>query len=174
MFRVKWHATLSEFLRYSTNNYCKNYDFVPLPLPSHYRPVTIFRSSWPMVTLRPSSWHSHPSPPLTVLHRPSPFPTVIEVTVRNGGEVRWVTVRGGEGRWGIGVSRWWTEHHHGSRWPENGNGAVTVTGQNHIFYSIFAVDLQNRKIFKWDPMRFGSWVLRSLKEYFERNNSCYF
>jgi hypothetical protein len=27
-----------------------------------YHPVTIFRSLWPMVTLRPSSWHYRPSP----------------------------------------------------------------------------------------------------------------
>jgi hypothetical protein len=50
-----------------------------------YRPVTIFRSSWPMVTLRPSSWHYSPwpsltvygpSPSFTVPHRPSPSLTV--------------------------------------------------------------------------------------------------
>ena len=74
------------------NFYCfyyKNYDFVPFPLPSHYRPVTIFRSSWPIMTLRPSSWHSRPSPFRTLPHRSSP-------SLRQ----RWRTVRDGKGRWG--------------------------------------------------------------------------
>jgi hypothetical protein len=49
--------------------------------------------------------------------------------VINGGNVgkRWGTVRDGE-------RRWWTECHHGSRWLENGNATVMVTGQNHDFF----------------------------------------
>ena len=35
----------------------------------------------------------------------------------------------GQGRSGTIVSRWWTEYHHGSRCPENGNGTV-----NQNFY----------------------------------------
>ena len=61
------------------NNCCKNCDIVPL---------TIFRSSWPMVTLCPSSWHSRYSRNL------------------KDGEGRWETLENVEGRWGTGMSRW--------------------------------------------------------------------
>jgi hypothetical protein len=66
--------------------YCKNYDFVPLPLPSRYRPVTVPLPFLASVTHSPSPFHHRdtpvphrPSPSLpslTVLHRPSPSFTV--------------------------------------------------------------------------------------------------
>ena len=52
-------------------------------------------------------------------------------TVLNGGE-RSGTVRDDEGLW----------CHDGGLWvtlAENGNGTVTVTGQNHNFYCIFII-----------------------------------
>ena len=49
------------------------------PLPSHYRPVTVFKSSWPNVTLRPTSWPHRPIPSHTVPYRLIPSHTVIHL-----------------------------------------------------------------------------------------------
>ncbi len=75
--------------KFFDTKYSKIYDFGPLP--SHYRPVSMFRSSWPMVTLRISSWHSRPS------SFPS-FPTVPHRYFKDG-EERWGMVANGGVRW---------------------------------------------------------------------------
>ena len=64
------------YFKNKLQRYWKNYDFDPLPLPSRYRPVTIFRPSWLNMTLRPSSWPHRPSPSLNVPRRPSTSLTV--------------------------------------------------------------------------------------------------
>jgi len=87
---IKW--------KFFDTKYSKIYDFGPLL--SHYRPVSMFRSSWPMVTLRISSWHSRPSsfPSFpTVPHRSPPLLQGRWGAVGNGGEW-WGTVRNGEER----------------------------------------------------------------------------
>ena len=71
------------------SQHCKNYDFVPLPLPSRYRFLVIVTHRDPSfhhrdtpVPNRPSpsppsfTVPHRPSPSLTVLHRPSPSNTV--------------------------------------------------------------------------------------------------
>jgi hypothetical protein len=43
-------------------DYCKNYDFVPLPLPSRYRPVTVPLPFLASVTHSPSPFHHRDTP----------------------------------------------------------------------------------------------------------------
>jgi len=124
-------------------SYSKNYDFIPLP--SRY----LFWLALPIIHHRDTIVPNRPWPSpqsFTVTLRSPPFPTVLKLTVGNGqersgtvgnGGERWRTMRDGQVRLGTIVSRWWTECHHGSRWPENSNGTVTVTGQNHNFYCIW-------------------------------------
>ena len=60
------------FITQLVKNYSKNYDFVPSPLPfysSRYHPVTVHKSSWLNVTLRPWSWPHRPTTSLTVTNR---------------------------------------------------------------------------------------------------------
>ncbi len=100
------------------------------------------------------------------------------------------TVENGEGRWGTIVSRWWTECHHGSRWPESGNGTVDFFLCNltkseislrsfvdlwkilskNIFpknHSIFFFNFKNRKWLKDFPKILKLWLYEDLEYHFK-------
>jgi hypothetical protein len=100
--------------------YSWNYFWLVLPI-VHHGDTIVPNRTWPSPLSFTDPHRSWPSLTLTVTSR----------TVRNG-QKRWRTVRNGLERWGTMtiVSWWWTECHHGTRWPENGNGTVNETNHN--------------------------------------------